>query len=122
MTALWTRDEAVAATRGKAQGPDWLATGVSIDSRTVGKGDLFVALAGPNHDGHDHVAGALAAGAAAALVHKIPEGRRSGRAAAAGRGYAGRLAPPGCRLPGPHRCQDRRRHRQRRQGPAPRRC
>ena len=74
MTALWTRDEAVAATRGKALGPDWLATGVSIDSRTVGKGDLFIALAGPNHDGHDHVAGALAAGAAAALVHKIPAG------------------------------------------------
>ncbi|HMA51410.1 MAG TPA: UDP-N-acetylmuramoylalanyl-D-glutamyl-2,6-diaminopimelate--D-alanyl-D-alanine ligase [Magnetospirillaceae bacterium] len=74
MTPLWTRDEAVNATRGKAQGPDWLATGVSIDSRSIGKGDLFVALAGPNHDGHDHVAGALADGAAAALVHKIPEG------------------------------------------------
>src|ERR1700761_6170952 len=77
MTALWTRDEAVKATRGEAQGPDWQAHGVSIDSRTVGKGDLFVALAGPNHDGHDHVAGALAAGAAAALVHKVPEGAGS---------------------------------------------
>jgi UDP-N-acetylmuramoyl-tripeptide--D-alanyl-D-alanine ligase len=71
---LWTRDEAVNATRGKAQGADWQAFGVSIDSRTVGKGDLFIALAGPNHDGHDHVAGALKAGAAAALVHRIPEG------------------------------------------------
>jgi len=74
MTALWIRDEAVKATGGKTQGPDWQAFGVSIDSRTVAKGDLFVALAGPNHDGHDHVANALAAGAAAALVHKIPAG------------------------------------------------
>jgi UDP-N-acetylmuramoyl-tripeptide--D-alanyl-D-alanine ligase len=72
MTALWTRHEAVEATGGEARGGDWQAHGVSIDSRTVAKGDLFVALAGPNHDGHDHVAGALAAGAAAALVHKIP--------------------------------------------------
>jgi len=73
-TPLWTRDEAVKATRGEARGPAWDAFGVSIDSRTVAKGDLFVALAGPNHDGHDHVANALAAGAAAALVHKIPDG------------------------------------------------
>jgi UDP-N-acetylmuramoyl-tripeptide--D-alanyl-D-alanine ligase len=73
MTALWTRGEAQKATGGKAAGPDWQAFGVSIDSRTVGKGDLFVALAGPSHDGHDHVAAALASGAVAALVHKIPE-------------------------------------------------
>jgi UDP-N-acetylmuramoyl-tripeptide--D-alanyl-D-alanine ligase len=73
-TFLWTRDQAVAATHGTTKGPDWRASGVSIDSRTVSKGDLFVALAGPNHDGHDHVAGALAAGAAAALVHKPPAG------------------------------------------------
>ena len=73
MTALWTSSEAQRATGGKATGPAWQAFGVSIDSRSVGKGDLFVALAGPNHDGHDHVAGALTAGAAAALVHKLPE-------------------------------------------------
>jgi len=73
-TFLWTRDQAVAATHGTTKGPDWRASGVSIDSRTVSKGDLFVALVGPNHDGHDHVAGALAAGAVAALVHKQPAG------------------------------------------------
>jgi UDP-N-acetylmuramoyl-tripeptide--D-alanyl-D-alanine ligase len=67
---LWTGDEAAAATRGQPSGRDWIATGVSIDSRTVQPGDLFVALAGPNHDGHAHVAAALKAGAAAALVHR----------------------------------------------------
>jgi UDP-N-acetylmuramoyl-tripeptide--D-alanyl-D-alanine ligase len=74
---LWTRADAMNATGGEARGPAWQATGVSIDSRTVGKGDLFIALAGPSHDGHDHVAGALAAGAVAALVHKIPQGTAS---------------------------------------------
>jgi len=72
MTTLWTSAEAQKATGGEARGPAWKAFGVSIDSRSVIEGDLFVALAGPNHDGHDHVAKALAAGAAAALVHKIP--------------------------------------------------
>jgi UDP-N-acetylmuramoyl-tripeptide--D-alanyl-D-alanine ligase len=42
--------------------------GVSIDSRTVRPGELFVAIHGPRHDGHDHVAGALELGAIAALV------------------------------------------------------
>jgi len=42
--------------------------GVSIDSRAVGRGLLFVAIRGPRHDGHDFVAAALQAGAEAALV------------------------------------------------------
>src|SRR5262249_30889300 len=42
--------------------------GVSIDSRTVRPGELFVAIHGPRHDGHDHVAAALRSGAVAALV------------------------------------------------------
>lgn len=71
---LWTSAEAASATGGTSQGPAWQAVAVSIDSRTVVPGALFVALVGPNHDGHDHVAAALAQGAAAALVHKIPEG------------------------------------------------
>lgn len=44
------------------------ATGISIDSRTVQPGDLFVALMGST-DGHAHVADALARGAAGAMVH-----------------------------------------------------
>lgn len=42
--------------------------GVSIDSRTVGRGELFFAIHGPRHDGHGFVAAALGAGAAAAVV------------------------------------------------------
>jgi len=42
--------------------------GVSIDSRTVEPGELFLAIRGPRHDGHGFVAGALARGAAAGVV------------------------------------------------------
>ena len=50
------------------------ATGVSIDSRTVRPGDLFVALATATGDGHAHVAAALGRGAAGAMVHTLPPG------------------------------------------------
>jgi len=69
---LWTADEAAAATGGQAQG-NWQADGVSIDTRTLRPGDLFVALK-VARDGHDFVAQALANGAAAALVSHIPDG------------------------------------------------
>jgi UDP-N-acetylmuramoyl-tripeptide--D-alanyl-D-alanine ligase len=45
-------------------------SGVSIDSRTVRPGELFFAIRGPRHDGHDHVAAALASGAGAAIVER----------------------------------------------------
>jgi UDP-N-acetylmuramoyl-tripeptide--D-alanyl-D-alanine ligase len=70
---LWTAADAAAATHGRAVG-DWQATGVSIDSRTVQPGDLFVAVVGPNRDGHEYVADALAKGAAAAMAHRPPPG------------------------------------------------
>jgi len=70
--SLWTVAEAVAATGGRAQG-DWSVQGVSIDTRTLNPGDLFVALQAAR-DGHDFVAQALAAGAGAALVSRVPEG------------------------------------------------
>ena len=73
---LWTAAEAATATRGRAlaaAGGCWAATGVSIDSRTVATGDLFVALKGPVFDGHDFTGKAFAAGAAAALVHRPVE-------------------------------------------------
>ncbi len=70
--ALWTAAELAAATGGRAS-DDFLVAGVSIDSRTVLPGDLFIALRGPRHDGHDFVAAALERGAAA-LVERVPEG------------------------------------------------
>src|SRR5260370_37467710 len=42
--------------------------GVSIDSRAVGPEQLFIAIRGPRHDGHNFVAAALQAGAEAAVV------------------------------------------------------
>ena len=72
MTALWTAAEAAAATGGRAT-TDWQATGVSIDTRSLEPGELFVALKDVR-DGHDFVADALAKGACAALVSRIPEG------------------------------------------------
>src|SRR5579864_6345809 len=47
-----------------------VAQGYSIDSRTVGRGELFFAVKGERFDGHDYVTGALDKGAAAAVVRK----------------------------------------------------
>jgi UDP-N-acetylmuramoyl-tripeptide--D-alanyl-D-alanine ligase len=72
MTPLWTSTAAIAATGGTSATP-WNATGVSIDTRSLRSGDLFVALT-DLRDGHDFVALALEKGAAAALVSRIPDG------------------------------------------------
>ncbi len=74
MTALWTSAELAAATGAAAPGFD--AGGVSIDTRTLAPGDLFVALRGEHGDGHAHVAAALARGAAGAMVHRGGVGGR----------------------------------------------
>ena len=64
---LWTSEEIIRATGGQSVGGGFRATGVSIDTRSIEPGDLFVALAGVR-DGHEFVAQALAKGAAGALV------------------------------------------------------
>ena len=69
---LWTRSEADLATKGSST-CDWVASGVSIDTRTLQKGDLFIALKA-ERDGHDFVAQAFSKGAAAAMVSRIPAG------------------------------------------------
>src|SRR5580698_8595280 len=49
-----------------------MVTGWSIDSRTIERGDLFFALRGPNHDGHDHIAEVFQKGAAGVVVeHEV---------------------------------------------------
>lgn len=70
--SLWTSLDAARATGGRAT-TVWQANGVSIDTRTLQPGDLFVALKDVR-DGHDFVANALAKGAAAAMVSHIPQG------------------------------------------------
>ncbi|SFR43600.1 UDP-N-acetylmuramoyl-tripeptide--D-alanyl-D-alanine ligase [Litoreibacter janthinus] len=69
---LWTSEDAVDATGGTSA-VAWQANGVSIDTRTLEAGDMFVALKDVR-DGHDFVAQALANGAACALVSRIPDG------------------------------------------------
>jgi UDP-N-acetylmuramoyl-tripeptide--D-alanyl-D-alanine ligase len=69
---LWNSRDAAAATGGRVT-RDWSATGISIDTRTLVPGDLFVALTAAR-DGHDFVAEALDKGAAAALVSHVPAG------------------------------------------------
>ncbi len=67
----WTVAQVAAALGVAAPArPDALAglAGVSIDSRTIQPRELFIAIHGPSHDGHDHVAAALAAGASAGVV------------------------------------------------------
>src|ERR1700675_3663081 len=56
--------ESMAATPGARVDPLARVAGVSIDSRTIQPGELFIAIHGPSHDGHDHVAAALASGPA----------------------------------------------------------
>ncbi len=66
---------------GSLKGADAPYTSVSTDTRTLGKGALFVALRGPNFDGNQFVGAALAAGAVGAVVDSeqpAPAGRPVG--------------------------------------------
>jgi UDP-N-acetylmuramoyl-tripeptide--D-alanyl-D-alanine ligase len=69
--SLWTHLEAEAATCGNASSA-FSVNGISIDTRTLKEGDLFVALQGDNRDGHDFVRAAFDAKAAAAMVVRTP--------------------------------------------------
>lgn len=71
--ALWTSKDIAAVTGGNVVGPDFEATGVSIDSRAVDPGDLFVALTG-ERDGHLFTPGALGAGASGVLASRPVNG------------------------------------------------
>ena len=61
-SVLWLGVDVLKAIKG--HGPsDWEAYGVSIDTRTLKKGDIFFALAGPNYDGHQFISEAIKKGA-----------------------------------------------------------
>jgi len=60
--------EAATAMHGRLQGADARFAGVSTDTRSVGAGELFVAIRGERFDGHDVLGTAQARGAAGALV------------------------------------------------------
>jgi UDP-N-acetylmuramoyl-tripeptide--D-alanyl-D-alanine ligase len=71
---LWTAQELIAATGGTLHGNVTKAmNGVSIDSRNLAVGDVFVAIKGDVHDGHKFVLNALANGAGLAVVSQISD-------------------------------------------------
>jgi UDP-N-acetylmuramoyl-tripeptide--D-alanyl-D-alanine ligase len=71
---LWTSDEIVRATGGALTGPPFAISGLSIDTRSLRPGELFVALAG-ERDGHAFLDAAFTAGASGALVARDIGGR-----------------------------------------------
>ena len=71
-SALWTVDEMAAAMGAERRGPlPQTVEGISIDSRTIGRGEAFFAIA-DRRDGHEFVASALAAQAGLAVVAANP--------------------------------------------------
>ena len=69
---LWTIQEVLAATGGTLHGSVTKPlNGVSIDSRSITDGDIFVAIKGDSHDGHAFAAKALEAGAGLAVVSEL---------------------------------------------------
>ena len=75
-------EEAARTMGGALEGLAGVATGVSIDSRTLAPGDLFFAIRGPRHDGHAFVSDAFRAGAAGVVVESgyrdLPEAAPGG--------------------------------------------
>ena len=70
--------EAARVLNAELRGADTEFTGVSTDSRTLARGDLFVALKGERYDGHAYLAAVAAAGAAAAIVARGKAGTDAG--------------------------------------------
>jgi len=69
-SVLWLGVDVLKAIKG--HGPsDWEAYGVSIDTRTLKKGDIFFALAGPNYDGHQFISEAIKKGASVIISWDI---------------------------------------------------
>ena len=69
MTHLWTSNDLVKAMDGRSFGtlPDGI-DGISIDSRSLNRGDAFFAIKGETMDGHDYATAAVKAGAAVLVV------------------------------------------------------
>ncbi|MCC6212649.1 MAG: UDP-N-acetylmuramoyl-tripeptide--D-alanyl-D-alanine ligase [Burkholderiales bacterium] len=95
--------EAAAAMRARHVGEDARFGGVSTDTRSIGRGELFVAIRGERFDGHDFLAAARERGAAAALIDErfagtaplpalVVEDTRRGLGRL-GRHWRGRFAP-----------------------------
>ena len=80
---VWKKFEIMEATKGEDVSKKFLqkkkVTGISIDTRSLKKGDLFIALAGENFNGHDYVNLALKNGASGIIVsNKVIAKKHSG--------------------------------------------
>ena len=76
MSPLWAIDAMAAAMRAERTGAlPADVPGLSIDTRTIAKGEAFFAITGDNRDGHDFVDAALKAGAGLAIVASGQRGR-----------------------------------------------
>lgn len=70
---MFTITELIRATKGRLKsggGPHTRASGISIDSRTIKKGEAFVAIKGESFDGHDFIAAAIKKGASCIIKEK----------------------------------------------------
>lgn len=74
---FWTLDRVHEALAGGPAGARSIHA-ISTDTRTLQRGDLFVALRGERFDAHDYLPEAVALGAAGLVVHHIPRGSRLG--------------------------------------------
>lgn len=70
----WNQRHLLAATGGTiaAGTQQEIFNEISTDSRKLGRGDIFIALNGENFDGHAYIDAAVASGAAAVLVERMP--------------------------------------------------
>ena len=66
---LWDGKEVIGVIDGHGS-YDWTATGVSIDTRTINKGDIFFALPGINNDGNEFIEDALNKGACSVISNR----------------------------------------------------
>jgi UDP-N-acetylmuramoyl-tripeptide--D-alanyl-D-alanine ligase len=76
-TGFWTLDRVAAALQSEATGKlprgSEILTGITTDTRKIGKGNLFLALKGERFDGHDYLRDAVRDGAAAVIVSRAPK-------------------------------------------------
>src|ERR1039457_1444703 len=82
--------EVARAVSAEGHPPPLEVAGWSVDTRTQNPGDVYFALRGPNHDGHDFLAAAIEKGASAVVVGQASRPVQVGQASA----WTGREACP----------------------------
>jgi UDP-N-acetylmuramoyl-tripeptide--D-alanyl-D-alanine ligase len=76
---MFTLGEITNLVGGELIGENSEVTGISTDTRTIKKGEVFFALRGKNFDGHSFITTALEKGACACVIEKMPPYQTVGR-------------------------------------------